>query len=227
MRATVNRDYSLLVGSYSNLDVLAHQPYAPVPGKGIYAMTLTRGGALRLNDVTEALNPAVLIPHSDGRTLYAICETIRDEGTVLRYTVNPDGTLTYHDTFHASGRPPTISLCRLARTPRSSSTIRTPSSMSSTPTRRAGSALSASLQQHYRPDGTWRQVVDREDHSGSRQDGRTPTARISGTSRSSSRPGENTVFQYRYDPDARHLTHDSYIPSEPAPARATWRSTRT
>jgi len=38
--------------------------------------------------------------------------------------------------------------------------------------------------------------------------------------------GENAVFQYRYDPDAKTLTRETYIPFEPAPARATWRCTR-
>ena len=37
----LDQDYSLLVGSYSDMDALAHQPYAPKPGEGIYAMTLS------------------------------------------------------------------------------------------------------------------------------------------------------------------------------------------
>ena len=172
MRATVNRDYSLLVGSYSDLDVLAYQPYVPVPGKGIYAMTFTRGGALKLNDVTQALNPAVLIPHSDGKTLYAICETIRDEGTVLRYTVNPDGTLTYRDAFRASGR----STCFLALAPRKDAAIvinywdAIIDVVDADAEGRLG-PVRQTFKQHHRPDGTWRQVVNREDHWKNRQVG--------------------------------------------------------
>jgi len=47
-------------------------------------MTLTRDGALNSTTSPRRSTPAVLIPHSNGKTLYAICETIRDEGTVLR-----------------------------------------------------------------------------------------------------------------------------------------------
>jgi len=115
----LDQDYALLVGSYSDMDALAHQPYAPVPGKGIYAMTLDRAGKLTLNDTIETLNPAVLIPHSNGKTLYAIVETIQDEGDILRYTINDDGTLTYHDTFRASGR----STCFLALAPKKDAAI--------------------------------------------------------------------------------------------------------
>jgi len=80
----LDRDYNLFVGTYSDLDVLAHQPYAPIPGKGIYAMTLDRKGKLTLDNTYEALNPAVLIPHSNGRSIYAILETIIDEGDIFR-----------------------------------------------------------------------------------------------------------------------------------------------
>ena len=57
------------------MDALAHQPYAPKPEEGIYAMTLSADGKLSLNSTSAALNPAALIPHSDGKSIYAILET--------------------------------------------------------------------------------------------------------------------------------------------------------
>ena len=110
----LDTEYKLFVGSYSDLDALAHQPYAPIPGKGIYAMTLDREGRLTLDETYAALNPAVLIPHSNGESLYAILETIMDEGDVVRYAINADGSLSYRDQFKASGR----STCYLALSPK-------------------------------------------------------------------------------------------------------------
>ena len=168
-------------------------------------MTLTRGGALRLNDVTEALNPAVLIPHSDGKTLYAICETIRDEGEVRRYTVNRDGTLTYHDAFRASGR----STCYLALSPRKDAAIvinywdAIIDVVDADAEGRLG-PVRQTFKQYYRPEGTWRQVVNREDHWGNRQVG--PHAHCAHFWHEwvfIPDLGENAVFQYRYDPDAK------------------------
>ena len=115
----LDRDYSFLVGSYSDMDALAHQPYAPVPGKGIYAMTLSQEGKLTVDGISEALNPAVLIPHSNDKVLYAITETIQDEGDVLRYDINADGSLTYLDKYDASGR----STCYLALAPNKDAAI--------------------------------------------------------------------------------------------------------
>jgi len=115
----LDRDYNLFVGTYSDLDVLAHQPYAPIPGKGIYAMTLDRKGKLTLDNTYEALNPAVLIPHSNGRSIYAILETIIDEGDIFRYEIDADGSLSYCDQFRASGR----STCYLATAPNQDAAI--------------------------------------------------------------------------------------------------------
>jgi len=103
-RPFVDQDYRLFVGSYSDLNVLAHQPCAPIPGSGIYGLTLHRDGRLELNGVTQATNPAVLIPGGDKGSLYAITETIATEGEVLHYAVESDGDLRYLDSFRASGR---------------------------------------------------------------------------------------------------------------------------
>lgn len=212
----MDKDYSLLVGSYSDLDVLAHQPYAPVAGKGIYAMTLTGDGRLRLNDVTEALNPAVLIPHSDGKSLYAILETIKDEGDVLRYAINADGTLAYRDRFRASGR----STCYLALSPNKDAAIVVNywdaiiDVADVDPSGRLGD-LRQSFRQHYRGDGEWRQVKNREDHWGNRQVG--PHAHCAHFWRDwvfIPDLGENAIFQYRYDVGNKTLTRETYIEFE-------------
>jgi len=210
------QEYSLLVGSYSDMDALAHQPYAPVPGKGIYAMSLTRDGKLVLNDTTEALNPAVLIPHSDGKTLYAIVETIQDEGDVLRYTVTGDGTLIYHDKFRASGR----STCYLALSPTKDAAIvinywdAIIDVVETDAEGRLGKVVQ-SFKQHYRPEGKWRQVENREDHWGNRQVG--PHAHCAHFWREwvfIPDLGENAVFQYRWDAERKQLSQETWIEFE-------------
>ncbi|MGA2513398.1 MAG: lactonase family protein [Candidatus Limnocylindrales bacterium] len=216
-KVELDRDYQLLVGSYSDMDALAHQPYAPVPGKGIYAMTLSREGKLRLKGVVDALNPAVLIPHPDGRSLYAICETIHDEGDVLHYTVNPDGTLAYRDSFRASGR----STCNLALAPGLDAAIIVSywdamiDVVDAAPDGRLG-PLRQSFRQFHRTEGTWRQVANREDHWGNRQIG--PHAHSANFWHDwvfIPDLGENAVFQYRWDPSARRLTRETWIAFEP------------
>jgi 6-phosphogluconolactonase len=212
----LDQDYSLLVGSYSDMDALAHQPYAPVPGKGIYAMTLSRDGKLTLDDTIEALNPAVLIPHSDGRTLYAIVETIQDEGDVLRYTLTDSGSLVYRDKFRASGR----STCYLALAPKRDAAIvinywdAIIDVVDVDAEGRLGE-LRQSFKQYHRPEGQWRQVTDREDHWGNRQVG--PHAHCAHFWHDwvfIPDLGENAVFQYRWDAEKKQLTRETHIDFE-------------
>lgn len=209
--------YSLLIGSYSDMDALAHQPYAPVPGMGIYAMTIDSSGRLSLNSTIEALNPAVLIPHTDGKSLYAILETIQDEGDVLRYTIRADGGLDYQDSFRASGR----STCYLALSPQNDAAIvinywdAIIDVAAVDADGRLGDVLQ-SFKQHYRKEGEWRQVKNREDHWGNRQVG--PHAHCAHFWHDwvfIPDLGENAVFQYRYDAQARHLTRETWIEFEP------------
>jgi len=212
----LDRDYAVLVGSYSDMDALAHQPYAPVPGKGIYAMTLGRGGSLDLTDTIEALNPAVLIPHGDGRTMYAIVETIKDQGDVLRYTITDNDSLAYQDSFRASGR----STCYLALSPQKDAAIVINywDAIVDVVDMDADGKLGTvrqSFKQVCRPDGAWRQVTDREDHWGNRQVG--PHAHCAHFWHDwvfIPDLGENAVFQYRYDPARKHLTREHHIDFE-------------
>ncbi len=42
MTVQLDRDYTFLVGTYTDLDALAHQPYAPTSGSGIYTLKIKR-----------------------------------------------------------------------------------------------------------------------------------------------------------------------------------------
>ncbi len=209
----LDRDYHALVGTYTDLDALAHQPYAPVPGKGIYAMTLGADGRLALNEAIDALNPAVLIPHRNDRVLYAIVETIQDEGDVLRFAIKDDGSLAYLDTFRASGR----STCYLALAPRADAAVvinywdAIIDVVDVDADGRLGSVLQ-SFRQHHRAEGEWRQVKNREDHWGNRQVG--PHAHCAHFWHDwvfIPDLGENAVFQYRYDAARKYLERETYI----------------
>ena len=212
----LERDYQVLVGTYTDLGALAHQPYAPVPGKGVYAMTLGADGRLAVTDTIEALNPAVLIPHGNGKILYAIVETIQDEGSVRRYAIEADGSLTYLDQFRASGR----STCYLALAPKGDAAVvinywdAIIDVVAAAGDGRLGDLLQ-SFRQHHRAEGEWRQVKNREDHWGNRQVG--PHAHCAHFWHDwvfIPDLGENAVFQYRYDAEAKRLVPELHIPFE-------------
>ncbi|MCP3662639.1 MAG: lactonase family protein [Gammaproteobacteria bacterium] len=212
----LDRDYNLFVGTYSDLDALAHQPYAPIPGKGIYAMTLDQQGKLILNKIYESLNPAVLIPHSDGKSLYAILETIQHEGDVVRYQISPDGLLNYRDQFRASGR----STCYLALSPDKDAAIvinywDAIIDVCEVDADGKLGAVTQSFKQFYRPEDEWRQVTDREDHWGNRQVG--PHAHCAHFWHDwvfIPDLGENAVFQYHWDAVTKQLSRETYIEFE-------------
>jgi len=111
---SLDTEYKLLVGSYSDLDALAHQPHAPEAGAGIYGLTLSQDGTLSEREQIHTLNPAVLIPHPEKQIMYAILETIQSNGSIQRYEVAADGTLTHDGTYHASGK----STCYLSLSPK-------------------------------------------------------------------------------------------------------------
>lgn len=212
----LSKDYSLLVGTYTDIDALAHQPEAATTGEGIYGMKLTAAGKLEQTGVTDALNPAVLIPHSDGKSMYAIVETIKNEGDVVRYELDSEGGLTYKDQFRASGR----STCYLALSPKRDAAIvinywdAVIDVVDVDEDGKLGDVLQ-SFKQFYRPEGQWRQVTDREDHWGNRQVGpHAHCAHFWGEWVFVPDLGENAVFQYRYDADTRQLTYETHIAFE-------------
>ena len=180
-------------------------------------MSISQDGRLEPLGTTESLNPAVLIPHTDGKHLYAIEETIRENGTIQRYRIGDDARLEHLDTFEASGK----STCYLALSPRKDAAIVINywDAIIDVCAVDAGGRLGDVLQsfkQFHRPQGTWRQVTDREDHWGNRQVG--PHAHCAHFWHDwvfIPDLGENAVFQYAWDPETRQLEPQTYIEFEP------------
>lgn len=212
----LDTSYDLLVGTYTDLDALAHQPYAPTSGKGIYGLTLTPTGELIEREIQDALNPAVLIPHSNGSMMYAILETIQDEGEVFQYSVADDSSMTLEGSFKASGK----STCYLALSPQKDVAIvinywdAIIDVVNVDESGKLGSVIQ-SFKQFYRPEDQWRQVATREDHWSNRQVG--PHAHCAHFWKDwvfIPDLGENAVFQYRYDPATKQLSADTHIEFE-------------
>ena len=213
----LDKDYPLIVGTYTDLDALAHQPYAPTSGKGIYGLTLTKDGQLVEREVVDALNPAVLIPHSNGQMMYAIEETIQTTGTVLQLAIDENSALSPLGSFNASGK----STCYLALSPQKDVAIvinywdAIIDVLNVDEGGRLGEIIQ-SFKQHYREEGQWRQVTHREDHWTNRQVG--PHAHCAHFWKEwvfIPDLGENAIFQYRYDPSEKTLEPDTHIEFEP------------
>lgn len=213
----LDRDYHVLVGTYSDMGALAHQPKATAPGRGIHGLRLGRDGSLTPTDAVASLNPAVLIPHPDGRHLYAIQETIREVGSVQRYRIEDDASLTFRDTFEASGR----STCYLALSPRRDAAVvinywDAIIDVCEVDEEGRLGKLVQSFRQGYRPGGSWRQVADREDHWVNRQVGpHAHCAHFWNEWVFVPDLGENAMFQYRYDADAKTLAYEQHIVFDP------------
>lgn len=215
-KIALEKDYPLIVGTYTDLDALAHQPYAPTSGKGIYGLTLTKEGGLVEREVIDALNPAVLIPHGNGTMMYAIVETIQNTGDVLQYAIDDNAGLTLVDTFSASGK----STCYLALSPHKDVAIvinywDAIIDVLKVDARGQLGDIIQSFKQHYRKEGEWRQVTHREDHWTNRQVG--PHAHCAHFWKEwvfIPDLGENAVFQYRYDTDKKMLQPDTHIEFE-------------
>lgn len=213
----LDQEYHLLVGTYTDLDALAHQPHAPTSGEGIYGLTLSKDGALSEREITPSLNPAVLIPHVDGKMMYAIVETIQDTGDVLQYAIGNDSSLKPVGSFSASGK----STCYLALSPQKDVAIvinywdAIIDVLHVDPSGQLGELIQ-SFKQLYREEGQWRQVTHREDHWTNRQVG--PHAHCAHFWKDwvfIPDLGENAVFQYRYDPTVKKLEPDTHIEFEP------------
>lgn len=212
----LDKDFRFLVGTYTDLDALAHQPYAPTSGKGIYSLTINKDGALSEQHVTDILNPAVLIPHSNGEMVYAIVETIQSNGDVVQLSIGENGSLNNESTFTASGK----STCYIALSPQKDSAIvinywdAIIDVVDVDKDGKLGSVLQ-SFKQLYRKEGEWRQVEYREDHWENRQVG--PHAHCAHFWKDwvfIPDLGENAVFQYRYDPVKKSLEADTHIKFE-------------
>jgi len=209
-------NYSFIVGTYSDMDALAHQPYSPVPGEGLYAMSLNVDGKLKLNETIQALNPAVLIPHSNEKILYAILETIRENGRIIRYVIQKNGSLKELDSFQASGK----STCYLALSPNKDAAIvinywdAIIDVVDVDAEGKLGDIVQ-SFKQYYRSENEWRQVSNREDHWGNRQVG--PHAHCAHFWHDwvfIPDLGENAVFQYRWDAEQKKLERETWIEFE-------------
>ena len=109
----LDNEYTFLVGTYTDLDALAHQPYAPTSGSGIYTLNISQDGKLSEQAVTDILNPAVLIPHSNGKMVYAIVETIQNNGDVVQLGLDGNNNLSEQGKYTASGK----STCYIALSP--------------------------------------------------------------------------------------------------------------
>jgi len=212
----LDNDYDLLVGTYTDLDALAHQPYAPTSGEGVYTLRLKKDGSLTQKTVTDVLNPAVLIPHSNGSMIYAIVETIREHGTVQQYALQADASLSLVDSFQASGK----STCYLALSPAKDTAIVISywdaiiDVLDVDTSGRLG-AVRQSFKQFYRPESEWRQVQTREDHWSNRQVG--PHAHCAHFWHDwvfIPDLGENAIFQYRFDAKNKQLIPDTHIEFE-------------
>ncbi len=213
----LDKDFTFLVGTYTDLDALAHQPYAPTSGKGIYTLTIAENGELSQSGVTDILNPAVLIPHSNGSMMYAIVETIQNNGDVVQLAIGNDGELSDQGTFTASGK----STCYLALSPQKDSAIvinywdAIIDVVDVDASGKLGDTIQ-SFKQLYRNEGEWRQVEYREDHWENRQVG--PHAHCAHFWHDwvfIPDLGENAVFQYRYDKATKKLSPDTHIKFEP------------
>jgi len=212
----LDNDYPFLVGTYTDLDALAHQPQAPTSGKGIYSLTIGKDGSLSEQSVIDILNPAVLIPHKDGKLVYAIVETIQSNGYVVQLSIDDDGSLKNKGTFTASGK----STCYIALSPQKDSAIvinywdAIIDVVDVDSEGKLGDVVQ-SFKQLYRKEGEWRQVEYREDHWENRQVG--PHAHCAHFWKDwvfIPDLGENAVFQYRYDAKNKALQADTHIKFE-------------
>ncbi|MEM7259293.1 MAG: beta-propeller fold lactonase family protein, partial [Pseudomonadota bacterium] len=216
MTIKLDSDYTFLVGTYTDLDALAHQPHAPTSGDGIYTLNISADGKLSQQAVTDALNPAVLIPHSNGQLMYAIVETIQNNGDVLQYAIGTDGNLSLQSSFRASGK----STCYLSLSPQKDLAIVInywDAIIDVVDVDSSGKLgdVRQSFKQLYRKEGEWRQVEYREDHWENRQVGpHAHCAHFWGDWVFIPDLGENAVFQYRYNPNDKTLEPDTHIKFE-------------
>ncbi len=213
---SLDQEYTFYIGTYSDIDVLAHQPYAPTQGAGIHTATISKDGQISEVAATNVLNPAVLTPHSSGKMLYAIVETIKSTGMVVQYKIDDAMGLEEQKTYCASGK----STCYLALSPQKDAAIvinywdAIIDVCDVDSDGNLGQTVQSFKQVHRKP-GEWRQVEYREDHWTNRQVG--PHAHCAHFWHDwvfIPDLGENAVFQYRWNADQKQLVPDTIIPFE-------------
>lgn len=81
----------VVVSTYTNLDVLAHQPTGNPAPYGLYVFSLDDStGGLTLQSIAETVeNPAFTRYHPSRNILYTATETIYENGEVYAYAVDP------------------------------------------------------------------------------------------------------------------------------------------
>lgn len=213
---SLDQEYTFYIGTYSDIDVLAHQPHAPTQGTGIHTAKISKNGQIAEVTATNVLNPAVLIPHSNGEMLYAILETIKSTGMVVQYKIDDAMGLEEKKIYYTSGK----STCYLALSPQKDAAIvinywdAIIDVCDVDADGNLGQTVQSFKQLHRKP-GEWRQVEYREDHWTNRQVG--PHAHCAHFWHDwvfIPDLGENAVFQYRWNADEKQLVPDKIIPFE-------------
>jgi len=170
---------------------------------GIHAAKISADGKISEGPAIDVLNPAVLIPHSNGAMLYAIVETIKSTGMVVQYSMDDQKLLEEQGTYYASGK----STCYLALSPAKDAAIvinywdAIIDVCDVDESGRLGQTIQSFKQLHRKP-GEWRQVEYAHCAHFWHDWVFIPDL------------GENAVFQYRWDSKAKQLIPDTIVPFE-------------
>ena len=199
----VNKDLKesvFYVGTYTNSDILAHEPKSKKPGYGIYSYRFDPRGSIQLRQKTEAVNPAVLKKHPNRDVLYAISERIDKNGTIETFSILDDGDLKHSASFQASGK----SSCyfQLDDTLKKGIIVNYwDGFIDVVDVRLSGEILNHVANFRHQFHKNTRQVLTREDHWSNRQVGPHPhSAHFWKNWVFVPDLGERSIFQYKYIP---------------------------
>ena len=188
--------YTVFVGSYTDHNILAHQPASNIPGKGLYILSMDHSGVLKLESTVQCQNPAVLTVSPDHSHLYALSEGIQENGFIDVFKILNKKNLDHQQRYYTKGR----STCGLSFSPKSHLAIITNYWDSVIDVVHIKNYLfgkpQKTFQQQHR--SVFRQVTSREDHWQNRQVGPHAHA-VHFWKEWVFIPdlGENAVFQYR------------------------------
>ena len=204
---------TVLIGSYTNKDILAHLPKSQEPGQGIYSFSFCSEGKLSFRGVTPAVNPAVLILHPNKKKLYSIKENIDRNGSIDTFNITDGGELIHEGSFDASGK----STCFLTVSPDQTKAIVVNywDAFIDVVHLDEKGVLKEHLQNfRHQYAVRSRQVLNREDHWENRQVGpHAHSAHFWKDRVFIPDLGENVIFQYRYSPKDL-LSQEAVIPLE-------------